>query len=878
MSDQKRLLCVFALLGWVSFAVPALPDDFIVNGDFEGTWTGPDGCDDFVPEGWTKEGGCQSGDDPDIGPISDNGPSAPGASACHWIRVTTSSTGNNVDLHQYWDPGIPPEAGLVLSLDVKVISHNLEAGGSVTPATEWPVAVRLYYRRASDPNQTQAWVHGFYTDPPGDGARIVDPGTGLLAEYEDTEVPAGVWTTHVFDLNAELPDFGEIYSIAVGGHGWAYEGQVDNVALYASPCEASPTSLDFGTAVVGDYRDETFRITNVGEETLDGNVSEVCDHYSIVSGSGPYSLAPGEWVEVTVRFEPESPGQHNCTIETGNGTCFDVSCTGVGSRPTIHVCWDGSGDYPTIQDGINAADDGYEVVVCDGTYTGPSNTNLDFYGMPIIVRSESGDSNACIIDCQGDLNNPARGFYFHSGETDTSIVDGFTIRNGYVTSESPGGEYGGGIYLSDSSPTITNCTIGGNYAGNYSGHSGGGMYCNNSSPTIANCTIIDNFVEYYGGGVHCGAGSNPTITNCTIRYNRGGFSSGGGVSCYDSSPTITNCTFSDNYATYDGGGVYCWDSSPTITTCTFSGNYATRGGGVCCWGSSPTITNCILWDDTPDDVYVISGSPIVTYCDVEGGWSGAGNIDSDPLFVDPDNDTYRIGAGSPCIDAGDNNAVPSGVTTDLGGDPRFVDDFETPDTGNGTPPIVDMGAYEYQYDPCAGQVLGDTNCDGGLDCDDMDPFVLAIVDLEQYNIVFAPCMWQCTCDMNGDGSMDLLDIEPFLDAFPDTDEDGFIDCLDNCVNVYNPGQEDSDGDNLGDACEPPGCIVQPRGDTNGDGSINGLDVDVFVDALTDPDQYDANHAPLMWVCTADINCDGSMNGLDIDSFVQCLTGGCPPCP
>ena len=53
---------------------------------------------------------------------------------------------------------------------------------------------------------------------------------------------------------------------------------------------------------------------------------------------------------------------------------------------------------------------------------------------------------------------------------------------------------------------------------------------------------------------------------------------------------------------------------------------------------------------------------------------------------------------SPCIDAGSNAAVPDGVLTDLAGHPRFVDDPATADSGLGTPPIVDMGAYEVAED------------------------------------------------------------------------------------------------------------------------------------------------------------------------------------
>ena len=88
---------------------------------------------------------------------------------------------------------------------------------------------------------------------------------------------------------------------------------------------------------------------------------------------------------------------------------------------TIYVSWDGSGDYLTIQEGIDAAEDGDEVVVCDGTYTDALNKNLDFAGKLITVRSENGPDN-CIIDCEND----GRGFYFHGGETGEAVVDGIT--------------------------------------------------------------------------------------------------------------------------------------------------------------------------------------------------------------------------------------------------------------------------------------------------------------------------------------------------------------------------------------------------------------------------------------------------------------------
>ncbi len=84
------------------------------------------------------------------------------------------------------------------------------------------------------------------------------------------------------------------------------------------------------------------------------------------------------------------------------------------------------------------------------------------------------------------------------------------------------------------------------------------------------------------------------------------------------------------------------------------------------------------------------------YSDVQGGFAGTGNIDADPLLIDAKSGNLRLQSGSQCVDAGDNTAVPDGTMTDLDGNPRFVDDPDTTDTGYGDPPVVDMGAYEFQ--------------------------------------------------------------------------------------------------------------------------------------------------------------------------------------
>ncbi|MCH8147514.1 MAG: right-handed parallel beta-helix repeat-containing protein, partial [Planctomycetes bacterium] len=203
--------------------------------------------------------------------------------------------------------------------------------------------------------------------------------------------------------------------------------------------------------------------------------------------------------------------------------------------------------------------------------------------------------------------------------------------------------------------------------------------------------------------VRCDSGEGPdtvldgfTITGGTGQTILGSESQGGGMYNNGSSPTVMNCVFSANMADTNGGGMFNASSAPTVTNCTFSGNMAQRGGGMFnFFEGSPTVTNCIVWSNAGGEIVEASGAvTTVTYSDVQGGWSGAGgnNIDVDPQFADAD---LRLSPGSPCIDAGDNTAVPAGITTDLDGNARFVDDGATPDTGNGSCPVVDMGAFEF---------------------------------------------------------------------------------------------------------------------------------------------------------------------------------------
>ena len=146
------------------------------------------------------------------------------------------------------------------------------------------------------------------------------------------------------------------------------------------------------------------------------------------------------------------------------------------------------------------------------------------------------------------------------------------------------------------------------------------------------------------------------LNSCTMTGNSA-FYGGGGVRCDSSSfPALTNCTIAGNSANERGGGFHCSNfSSPTLTNCTIVGNSAEeRGGGILCSSySSPTLTNCILFADQPQEIYISSGDPVVTYSNVQGGWEGEGNINANPRFVSRWGFDYLLKPHSPCVDAGD---------------------------------------------------------------------------------------------------------------------------------------------------------------------------------------------------------------------------------
>src|SRR5437016_467439 len=176
------------------------------------------------------------------------------------------------------------------------------------------------------------------------------------------------------------------------------------------------------------------------------------------------------------------------------------------AQQTIHV----PADQPTIQAAINAASNGDTVLVAPGTYL----ENINFNGKAITVTSSGGPS-VTIIDGGGKGSVVT----FITGETTSSVLSGFTIRNGQSASGTPGFGSGGGILIKGASPTIRSNVITGNHA-----IDGIGISINDGSPIIQNNTITGNTQccgsgGGGGGGIHASASSVATSTSPLISGN-----------------------------------------------------------------------------------------------------------------------------------------------------------------------------------------------------------------------------------------------------------------------------------------------------------------------------------------------------------------------
>jgi len=473
-----------------------------------------------------------------------------------------------------------------------------------------------------------------------------------------------------------------------------------------------------------------------------GNANEVMPHFLSLCGGGMLN-------------EGGSPTLINCT--------FTANTSSAGGGMLNH---DGSPRLTSCTFIGNATDaNGVGGGMCSEYYSDPTLTNCVFVdnfasgGGGLCTWTILGKTRATLADCVFERNTARiEGGGIAALNSESTLVGcsfgnnssekgaGLWAQNGTTTltdctfAENAATDQGGASCIHDSNLAATDCSFAGNSADR-----GGGFYTNLSSLQLTGCLLLGNSSIRQGGAMD-NRSCSLALTNCLLSVNTGQF--GAAVHNWDStSAAITNCTLSKNVASHTGGGVYNYDnSSATLTNCILWGNEAVYGAQLALAETSTLDISHSTAQAGQPAVYIQEDSSL--------NWS-VYNTDAYPLFVDPDgldnvggteDDNLRLQAGSPCIDSGSNAAMLPDVSTDLDGHPRFI---EGDCGGSATIAIIDMGAYEFDY-----EYAGDLDDDCDIDFADLAIFAIA------WSTEPGDTLWDPTCNIGHphDDSIDGLDL------------------------------------------------------------------------------------------------------------------------
>jgi len=435
-------------------------------------------------------------------------------------------------------------------------------------------------------------------------------------------------------------------------------------------------------------------------------------------------------------FIPDVSGVFTVGLSVSDGSArSDEATTSIRVLGTLYV----PQDFPIIQDAIDAAEEGELILISPGTY----GEDLNFLGKAITVQGELG---AEVTIVQGSGTGAV--VRFEAGEDTDSQLIGLTITGGNRPSDE-----GGGIFISGSFPTISECIVRDNLADD-----GGGISVTDGGVVLMDSLLVDNQAAGQGGGlvaensellilgneIRGNTASNDggfawisdaegLIANNLIRENSSGDSDSGALELYDGTTIqLWNNVFMDN----GGGGVadlYINNAVVDVRNNIFAGADNDNAVGLAySWYSGVTFEYNDVFGYTGDGFSNMT-SPI--------GLDG--NISEDPKFTaysddgDPDNDDFSLAGVSACRNAGDPDSSQNdqdGTQNDMGifGGPNGLD--MTDSDGDGMP---DAWEESYGLDPNAD--------DGG---DDLDEDGLS--NLEEYMFGTSPA----DSDSDGDGVQD----------------------------------------------------------------------------------------------------------------------------
>ena len=556
------------------------------------------------------------------------------------------------------------------------------------------------------------------------------------------------------DESAQIHTFGGTptvnWSLIQGG--WTGAGGFGNLSV--DPLFVAPLGADLKVGTLDDNLrlrpgspaiDTGDDISNLETTDLDGNPRKVDDPKSPNASKSIIDMGAYEYPDITRYYVDASAGSG------GIGTSWAQA-------------------FQTLQEALSAAVLGDQIWVAAGTYT-PGTTRTSSFslvdGVKVYGGFAGGEADVALRDpsvnetiLSGEIGTPAdfSDNTYHVvravGTGAGTLIDSFTIERGNANGTGDQ-RRGGGLFVSGSL-TIGQCR----FVDNQAAGEGGGIFSLAPSLPISGCEFDSNDAIGNGGGLFFAGGSG-SVLNC--RFDGNTANAGGAIVVKQSgtAPVITQSVFVGNFASTTGGAILVRDATALISSCALADNSGSvAGDAIYTIGTTrPTVTNSILWGSATQIAGDVTNGALVNHSNVDGGiFTGQGNISADPLFVNRPLGDLRLIAGSPCIDAGKN---ASAVTTlDFDGNPRRYDDAATTDTGTGTVPIVDMGAYEF------------------FDC-------------------------------NGNGTPDDQDIANVTS----------LDCNANDVpDECEP--EDCDDDDIPDECE----VSLAEQDCNGDGVCNGVEI------------------------------------------------------
>lgn len=328
----------------------------------------------------------------------------------------------------------------------------------------------------------------------------------------------------------------------------------------------------------------------------------------------------------------------------------------------------------TLTRALSVSGPGDEVWVQQGTYKPTNGTDrsasfilgdgVAVYGGFVGTETQRNQRNANPANTilSGEIGNQAlrTDNSFHVVTIDNAgagtLLDGFTITRGYVA-DGDGNPYGAGVYITNSSPTLSNLIITENQAGNTVGSGGGGVFIDDTNglplitPTITNVRFVNNY-SGRGGGLFSQR-SSPVLTNVVFEGNQALATGGGGANFQNLTPTdpyinpiLTNVSFINNTAT-GGGGMFLGTSTGSLTNVTFSGNVANRrGGGLLLEFSSAVLTNVTFYNNTSNNnladpkggggVMILASSPVLNNVTFSGNTSTANGVDGGAVRVAKD--------------------------------------------------------------------------------------------------------------------------------------------------------------------------------------------------------------------------------------------------